>query len=66
MTGHMLHGVKKIVVHSGPSGFADIHPGGEGRVYLWDNGAITVYRDDEPWEIIPAHRVYSIRGGEAG
>lgn len=65
--GHMLHGVSNVEITGGT--YAD--PAvkkitTDGRVYLWSNGAITVYRDDESWAIYPAHRVLRIVGKEQG
>lgn len=65
--GHMLHGVDHVLI----SGHLATDPAQkkittDGRVYMWGNGAITVYRENAAWRIFPAHRVLAIVGGERG
>lgn len=67
MTGHMLHGVNYVEI----SGHLASDPAAkriptDGRVYMWSNGNITVYRENRPWTMYPAHRVLRIVGSEQG
>lgn len=64
MTGHMLRGVDYVEVTDENGQPERIH--GDGRVYMWSNGALTTYRPDKVWQIIPAHRVLRIVGAERG
>jgi hypothetical protein len=73
MGGYMLHGVKRVIVELHKSEIVDSERTTavldcDGRVYMWANGALTVYSDDPsvPWQIIPAYRVIAIEGGEHG
>lgn len=65
--GHMLHGVSHVEI----TGHTTTDPAvkrisTDGRVYMWSNGNLTIYRKDESWSIYPAHRVLRIVGKERG
>lgn len=65
MTGHMLHGVDRVVI-AGLRFPKKTVLKTDGRAYLWENGAVTVYREGKPWRLYPAHRILSIVGTEQG
>lgn len=74
MGGHMLHGVESVTVADVAVGYFStdeityMRIPCDGRVYMWGNGAFTIYSEDpsKPWVIYPAYRVVSIRGKEHG
>lgn len=68
--GYMLHGVShvRVVIITPDLSRAEADIPSDGRVYMWESGALTIYSPDrdEPWIIIPAHRVVGIVGKEHG
>ena len=65
--GYLLHGVDHVLIEGHlPSDPPQKKITCDGRVFLWDNGAITVYRENAAWRIFPAHRVIAIVGKEQG
>lgn len=66
MGGHMLHGVDHVAVIGSSDDVFEMKT--DGRVYMWANGAVTVYPviPAEPWIVVPAHRIVEIVGGEHG
>lgn len=63
----MLNGVDHVAVRD-LEGDGVTHMRTDGRAYMWENGAVTVYAGhrDIPWVIIPPNRVIEIIGAEHG
>lgn len=63
LDGFMMHGIASVEIITGNHVERVV---GVTRVYQWSSGALTIYRDDMPWQWIPPHRVHAVNGKEMG